>query len=313
MKHFADLRGHDETVAFLRQARTHDRLAHALLFSGPAGIGKRSVALAFAAWVQCETPGDDACGDCAPCHQIAVGTHPDVKLVEVDSGKKEIGVDKAREVKRFTQLAPAGGRLKIAIIDDAHRLSVAAQNGLLKTLEDPPGRSILILVSNSPDSLLPTVRSRCQRVRFQPLSRGDVAAVLMEGHGIDAEEASQLSLICEGSPRRALDLRASIDENGSLFEAIQDAEGRTFAELDELVQRLGQPESELGAKLEVLLAEMRDTAAGLVDADAGPARIRRLLTQADMVRRAADTLRRTNPNKQLLLESLLLRLTSTAG
>jgi DNA polymerase-3 subunit delta' len=315
MKAFAEIRGHDATIAFLRQAWSHERLAHALLFSGPAGIGKRGVAMAFAAWVQCEeSAADNACGVCVSCRQVGAGTHPDVKLVEADAGKKEIGVDKAREVKRFTQLAPAMGRVKVAILDDAHRLSVAAQNGLLKTLEDPPGRSILILVSNSPDSLLPTVRSRCQRVRFQPLSHGDVAAVLMEGHGLDPAEAARLSAVCEGSPRRALDLQASVDADGSLLDAIHRAQGAPYADLASLVERFGEPEAEVAARLEVLLAEIRDAAASLVASGAAPSTaVRRLLAQGDMVRQAAETLRRTNPNRQLLLESLLLRLTSPAG
>lgn len=315
---FAAIRGHAATIAFLRQASLHDRLAHALLFAGPAGIGKRCVAVGLAAWAQCDSGmqagGDDACGACAGCRQVAAGTHPDVRVVEPEAGKKEIGIDRAREVKRFTQLAPAQGRLKVAILDDAHRLSAAAQNGLLKTLEDPPGRSLLVLVSNSPDSLLLTVRSRCQRVRFQPLAPADVAAVLVEGHGLDADEAARLALLCEGSPRRALDLRASLGAGGSLLQAIHGALGASYAELEPLVERLGQPEAELGARLEVLLAEMRDEAAAHVAAGVpSPAGLRRLLAQADLVREAADALRRTNPNRQLLLESLLLRLTSAAA
>ena len=314
MKVFSEIRGHGATVDFLRQAWRSDRLAHALLFNGPEGIGKRAVALAFAAWAECEVEGDEACGECAACRQIAAGTHPDIKLVEAESGKKEIGIDKAREVKRFTQLAPAAGRVKVAILDDAHRLSAAAQNGMLKTLEDPPSRSILILVSNSPDSLLATVRSRCQRVRFQPLSQEDVASVLVEGHGLDPTEATRLAAVCEGSPRRALDLRASLDESGSLLQAIWRAENAPFAELEALVQRLGQPETEIGAKLEVLLAEIRDAAtAQVMEGSPDTRSLRHLLAQGELVRRAAETMRRTNPNRQLLLESLVIRMTSTAG
>src|SRR5262249_21383142 len=165
---FADIRGHESTRAMLCAAATDDRLPHAWLFAGPDGVGKCMVATALAAWLHCETRGADACGACASCRQIAAGSHPDVLLVRVAPGKKEIGVDRAREVKRFTQLQPVRGRVKVAIIDDAHMLTVAAQNALLKTLEEPPERSLLIVIAHNADALLPTVRSRCQRVPFLP-------------------------------------------------------------------------------------------------------------------------------------------------
>jgi len=314
VKRFADILGQEDAVLFLRRAARSERLAHALLFTGPEGIGKRSVALAFAAWQQCTEGGDDSCGECSGCRQVAAGSHPDVKMVEVEAGKKEIGVERARELKRFTQLAPSAGKLKIAIIDDAHRLTVAAQNGLLKTLEDPPARSVLILVSNNPDVLLATVRSRCQRFAFHPLAAADVAAVLVASLGLLAGDATRLAAVCEGSPRRAMDLRASLDVGGSLLDAVRQATHARFVDLDPLAKRFGEPEAEIGAKLEMLLAEIRDAATAMVrDGATGDDHLHRLLRQAELVRVASDTLRRTNPNRQLLLDALLIRLTSTAG
>jgi DNA polymerase-3 subunit delta' len=178
LKTFAGILGQDRTRDFLRDASRQDRLAHALLFAGPEGIGKCSLAVAFATWLLCEQGGDDACGECPGCRQAATGSHADLLVVSVAAGKKEIGVDRARELKRFTQLQPLSGKAKIGIIDGAHLLTVAAQNALLKTLEDPPRRSILILIANNPDALLPTVRSRLQRVPFAPLSSEDVVTVL---------------------------------------------------------------------------------------------------------------------------------------
>jgi DNA polymerase-3 subunit delta' len=97
---FAAMRGHERVCEFLRAAVRHDRLAHALLFAGPEGIGKRSVALAFVAWLQCESPGDHACGACASCCQVAAGSHADLQMVAVAPGKKEIGVDRIRRRTR---------------------------------------------------------------------------------------------------------------------------------------------------------------------------------------------------------------------
>src|SRR5262245_7089335 len=104
VKTFAKIRGQDRTRDFLRTAARQDRLAHALLFAGADGIGKFSLAQAFATWLLCEVGGNDACGECGACRQTAAGSHPDVLVVTLAAGKKEIGVDRARALKRFTQL-----------------------------------------------------------------------------------------------------------------------------------------------------------------------------------------------------------------
>ena len=303
VKPFAEIRGQDRTRDFLRTATREDRLAHALLFAGADGIGKFSLARAFALWVLCEKGGDDSCGECAACRQATAGSHPDVLIVTVAPGKKEIGVDRARELKRFTQLQPLSGKAKVGIIDGAHLLNVAAQNALLKTLEDPPRRSILILVANNPDALLPTVRSRLQRVPFSPLPEDDVVAVLTGQHDLTPKAARDLAALAEGSPGRALMLRSCLESGGAEvaneFASLKDA---GYLELMQLLARLTQPEGEIGPKLEMALARLRDDAA----ATANP---RAALRRADALREAVNALRRTNPNRQLLLEALLLRVT----
>src|SRR5438552_2064658 len=108
--------GHERPLQVLRAAAAHGRLPHALLFAGPDGIGKRAVAVAVAAWLQCEAGGAEACSVCAACRQIAAGTHPDVRMLTVAEGKKEIGIDRVRELKRFTQLQPVRGAFKVGIV-----------------------------------------------------------------------------------------------------------------------------------------------------------------------------------------------------
>lgn len=301
LKTFARILGQERTRDFLRAASREDRLAHALLFAGPEGIGKCSLALAFAGWRLCEGEGDDACGECAACRQVATGSHTDLLVISVASGKKEIGVDRSRELKRFTQLQPVSGKVKIGIIDGAHLLTVAAQNALLKTLEDPPKRSILILIANNPDALLPTVRSRLQRVPFAPLSSEDVVTVLTRQHGLSAQAAHDLAALAEGSPGRALLLRSCLESGGAEvadeFATVGDA---GYLELMQLLGRLTQREAEIGPKLEMILTRLRDEAVS----GSNP---RRALRRADAVREALTLMRRTNPNRQLLLEALLLR------
>ncbi len=299
--------GHERARAVLRAAVTAGRLPHALLFAGPDGVGKRSVALALAAWAQCEVGGDDACGSCAACRQVAAGTHPDVHVVGVPQGKKEIGVDRARDVKRFVQLKPMRDRFKLAVIDDAHMLTVAAQNALLKTLEEPPERSCLILVANNPDALLPTVRSRCQRVLFAPLPRAAVVAVLTERLGLAAAVADRLAAVAEGSPGRALVLSRVCGEDDAQttlppLAGLQDAR---YSHVMHVAQALGRPEADTAVKVELLLVQARDAVVTALGTD--PAGVHAALARADLVHDAWTSLRRGNPNRQLLLEALLLR------
>jgi len=311
---FAAIRGHERACAFLRAAVANQRLAHALLFAGPDGIGKRAVAGALAAWLECTAGGDDACGTCASCRQAAAGSHPDLQIIAVAAGKKEIGVDRVRELKRFTQLQPLGGTMKIGIVDDAHMLTVAAQNALLKTLEEPPPRSLLILVANNPDALLPTVRSRCQRVQFAPLPTAVVVELLTTQHGVDAATARDLAALAEGSPGRALALSRSFvgGRRQQLLEALATLGTARYVQLAQMAQELSHPEAEATVKLETLLHACRDDALRAVGAAPPPSRrLRGALRRADVVADAWNALRRGSPNRQLLLEALLLRLART--
>jgi DNA polymerase III subunit delta' len=316
---FAAIRGHERVRRFLRAAAANDRLPHAMLFAGADGIGKRTLALALVAWLLCEANGDDACGACASCRQVAAGSHPDFQLLAVASGKKEIGVDRVRDVKRFTQLRPVRGSVKVAVIDDAHMLTVAAQNALLKTLEEPPERSLLILVANTPDALLPTVRSRCQRVQFSPLSNDTVTEILESSHNIAPAVARQLAALAEGSPGRALALsRCAAEQDGP--PQLAGVKGARYVELMRLANQIGLPEADSGTKLELLLFQLRDAAVrgvgaahlalgGTPEPTAAAERgVRASLQAADLIHAARESLRRSTPNRQLLLEAVLLRL-----
>jgi len=316
---FAAIQGHERAGAFLRAAVGNERLAHALLFAGPDGVGKRSVALAFASWVHCQAGGSDACGACASCRQIAAGSHPDVQLVTVPTGKKEIGVDRVRELRRFVQLRPVLGKTKVAIIDDAPFLTVAAQNALLKTLEEPPAHSLLVLIASNPDALLATVRSRCQRLQFAPLPVDVVAAIVTRVAGIEAEMARELAVLAEGSPGRALALGRAIVGEGRerLIEALAGLDVARYVRLAHMAHELSHPEADAGVKLETLLAQYRDDALRAIGAPQlalhPPSTLSdlpaaALLRRGDAVYETWSALRRGNPNRQLLFEALLLRL-----
>jgi DNA polymerase-3 subunit delta' len=307
--------GHEATWERLTRLLDADRLAHALLFLGPPGVGKALVAQRLAARVAC-TGNAPPCGECPGCVQVAAGSHPDLRLIGAPSAgarkdgrtKKEIGIDQARELKRFVALQAISAERKVAIIDDADRLSIAAQNALLKTLEEPPGRAMLILVTASPGALLTTVRSRCQRIAFRPLDPSQAQTVLIAA-GIAAEEAGALAARAGGSPGRALALRASWAEadQTEVRALLAGLEGGRYGSVLAMSKGLGKTEQETVARLDGLLASCRDDAASAIAAGDATG-LARAVRHGEVVAEALTTLRRRNPNRALLTEALSLRL-----
>lgn len=213
------IQGHDDVVEQFRRALARGRLASSFLFAGPAGIGKRTFALKLAQSMFCQARPEgalDACGTCASCSQVLAGTHPDLDVVGKPDDKASIPLELLigeREHRRREGLChniavkPSQGGRKIAVIDDADYLNAEGANSLLKTLEEPPPRSLLILIGTSPAKQLPTIRSRCQLIRFQPLSIDVVAELLVsKGFVPDASEARRLARYSDGSLQRALEL-----------------------------------------------------------------------------------------------------------
>src|SRR5688572_6352736 len=189
-RRFADVRGHERPVAYLRRGAAANRLAHAFVFTGPSGIGKRMVARALALGLHCEQAPFDACGDCNACHTITAGTHPDVRVVDGPAeGKRDISIEQVRELQRELGFRSLSGHPKVGIVDEAQQLTQQAQNALLKTLEEPNGASALVLVTTQASALLPTILSRCQRLSFAPLPTADVVAIL-EAHGRPRADAT---------------------------------------------------------------------------------------------------------------------------
>jgi DNA polymerase-3 subunit delta' len=210
------LRGHDQIAGQFRTALARGRLASTFLFVGPAGIGKRTFALWLAQGLLCERVPEEQlapCGECPSCHQVLAGSHPDVEVVSKPADKAFIPVeafigDAEHRMRAGLSyqiaLRPYSGRRKVAIIDDADYLNKEGANSLLKTLEEPPPKSVLILIGTSLQRQLPTIRSRCQVVRFGPLPKAEVAELLMEnGYCDDQAIAEQAAGHSEGSLERA--------------------------------------------------------------------------------------------------------------
>jgi DNA polymerase-3 subunit delta' len=201
---FARIRGHPKALGIIRRALQAGRVPHALLFAGPEGVGKRQVALEVAKALNCAGPtagvdGCDACPSCRLADRMAetLGEppanrrlHPNIIVVAPEAGSRSLKIAQIREVERHATLSPYAGRRRVAILTAAETMTHEAANAFLKTLEEPPGGAVLILVAAAPTALLPTVRSRCQEVRFGPLPDTVLSALLAES-GIDAEEAQR--------------------------------------------------------------------------------------------------------------------------
>jgi DNA polymerase-3 subunit delta' len=200
--------GHRRLVALIARSVGRQLLPPSLIFSGPAGVGKRLTAIATAQLLNCtrrvgEAPAIDACGVCAVCTRIARGVHSDVIVVEPgDSGS--IKIEQIRDIVDRAAYRPFEGRCRVVVVDAADALVHAAQNALLKTLEEPPASSLFILVTAQPDMLLPTVRSRCPNLRFGPLPAEDLVAALVR-RGRTETEARAVAATADGSLRRALE------------------------------------------------------------------------------------------------------------
>lgn len=199
-----------EQWTFLQNRTQTARLAHGLLFTGPAGTGKRDFARAFAAATLCRKPitGGLACGECEACLLVRAGTHPDLLLIAPPEDKTQIVIDQIRELCRALGLKSHAGGYQIAIVAPADQMNASAANSLLKTLEEPTDNTVLILVTDRPTRLPATVRSRCQPLRFPAPALEQGRAWLEANTGPDDNTALLLRL-ADGAPLRAAALKES--------------------------------------------------------------------------------------------------------
>jgi DNA polymerase-3 subunit delta' len=233
--------GHEWAVRLLRQSLAQERLSHAYLFLGVAGVGKTTLARALVQAVLCQAdaPADRPCGGCRACSMVIQNRHPDVRLVVAPGPERPIAIEQIRDMQRDASLSPVEGRAKIFILRDLDRATHQAANALLKTLEEPPSRVMLLLTASQSEALLPTVISRCQVIPLRVLPIAVVEDALRERWQVAPEQAALLARLSRGSLGAAV--AALGDQQGSAWRQ------RCFVEMAQLirggyVERLQQAE-----------------------------------------------------------------------
>jgi len=201
---FKDIFGHERQIALLKGFMAQDRLPHALLFHGMEGIGKKTTALVFAKALNCLTGNHDACDACSSCRKVDHKNHLDVVVLEAEG--QFIKIQAVRDLQQQLKFKPWEGKKRVCIINDAEKMNNVAANALLKTLEEPPSSNIMILISAQPHQLPATIISRCQQLRFSPLTEDDVVAFLKARFSLETEAAQVLASSSGGSIARALEL-----------------------------------------------------------------------------------------------------------
>ena len=300
------------------------RLPHAMIFSGPEGIGKRTCALRIARMLNCDQGGDAPCGRCRQCHKVESGSHPDVFTINVAADATRIKIEQVRNLLSMLNLEPFEGAAKLFLIDPAERMSPGASNALLKALEEPPPRTYFILITQNVHDLLVTIRSRSQIYHFSPLTLNEIRRC-----GVKDELVVRWS---QGSIGRALatdaeSLRESRAAVLEFLEAVMHAREEELAGLLTLSAELGRAKEDYTERLRILgvlvsdlilLREGLDDRLVNIDLEsrlresASRVTIERLIQIADCLKFIEANLK-YNLNKHLMADVLALTLNETTA
>lgn len=256
----AAIKGQDRTIKLLQRSLETSRLAHAYLLEGPDGVGRRSTALALIRTIYCKTPvNNDACESCISCRKVSSGIHPDIHFLEPLPDKRDISIDQVRELHQQLVIWPLEGQRRICLIEPTERLSEQAANALLKTLEEPPGNALFLLLTNQADLLLPTIRSRCQHLRFGLLSEA-VILELLQQQGYPTEQAHQMASLAEGSISKALSLQEKpvSEQRTKMLAILSQADSSQIATIFDSAETFASNREDAVEQLGHLISVLRD-------------------------------------------------------
>ena len=313
----ASVQGQPRAVDALQAALRTGSVHHAYLFAGPEGVGKELAAVGLAQALTCPEAPEAGCGKCASCVRIAKGLHPDVTYVMPDDERvsrglagrsdftgtpsRELRVEQIRQLQERLALRGLESKRKVAILVSAEQMNVQAQNAFLKTLEEPPSETTLILVASAMDRLLPTIRSRCSKVHFGPLPMELVAQHVQKERKLDADTAALAAVMSGGSLGRALALDVkALAQRKDVITAFESLRGNDIPGLLRFAEAHGGSREDADAALELLLLWTRDVSLAKAGAEAG-------MANRDLKALAAEVAARTSEaalhRRNALLES----------
>lgn len=263
MAHNWPVFGHDWAVEHLRKGIANNRVRHAYLISGPASVGKNTLAHAFAMALNCTGDDPDArpCGVCRACKLIRSGNHTDIIYSETDPNTGALKVDAVRAITQRIAMKPYEARYRIAILNDFDRAQPLAQDALLKTLEEPPPYAVLLLVTSSLEPILSTITSRSQMINLRPVPVETVEAYLQQTYNLEAEDAALLGRLSGGRLGWAIDAMHQpemLDQRAEALDLLEKTLTMNRAQRFDLAADLGRDKPSLAILLELWLTFWRD-------------------------------------------------------
>jgi DNA polymerase-3 subunit delta' len=253
--------GNEQIIRHLQNAIRMDKVSHAYILNAPEASGKMMIAEAFAAALQCEKKGVEACGVCHSCKQAASHNQPDIIYVQHDK-PNTIGVDDIRlQINRDIVVKPYASPYKIYIVDEAEKMNVQAQNALLKTIEEPPAYGVILLLTSNADSFLPTILSRCIRLDLMPVPGEILKSFLIEKCGVAEDQADLCAAFSQGAVGKAMALADSEHFNDiresavELLKRIKDIE---LSEMIAAVKHIGEYKLEVNDYFDIMMIWYRD-------------------------------------------------------
>lgn len=320
---FDAITGHQQQKNILQRALDRQRIAHAYLFEGPDGIGKKMMARAFARVLFCQN--GTGCGECPACLKVDNHNHPDMHLLEADGAALKIA--QIRSLQQELSLRPLEGNYKVCLIDGAEHFTNGAANALLKTLEEPQPGTLIILLTSQPERLLPTIRSRCQRLPFSALPKQQLATLLAEKLDLNTTQSLILAALSEGSFQKALGPNREffLEKRGQLIQSLSALSSGSSIPTFSFAKELETEKESLPLILDIFQAFYRDLlllkydrpVEELVNQDLFELLLQQnqktstasLLTKLKALESARFHLHR-NVNRLLTLEVMLMRITT---
>ena len=324
MLELKEILGHEPIKEHFFNAVLTGNISHAYILSGEAGMGKKSLANAFALALLCEKGQADPCRQCHACKQVMSGNHPDLIYVTHEK-PASIGVDDVRrQINDTIQVKPYSSAHKIYIVDEAEKMTVQAQNALLKTIEEPPAYAVILLLTTNAEAFLPTILSRCVQLKLKPLKDGEVKDYLVSRMGVELSQAEIYTAFARGNLGKAIHLADSEDFRhlyGELLDLLKNLKKSDISELLERIRKMKEDKLDLHQCLDFMQMWSRDvlmykttkdinllifkdefSTVNAMSTVSGYEGLERILTAIDKARIRLDA----NVNMELVMELLLL-------